>query len=93
MKDWIQLITLLMAVTIVLIMISSLYGCSTFNVARETAKVIDIFKPDKKETEEIKVTDLEPLNPEQQYNERMKREREFICTKIACADEVEEWEN
>jgi hypothetical protein len=64
MKDWIQLITLLMAVTIVLLMISNLYGCSTFNIEKETTKIVDIIIPDKKDAKEIKITDLEPLNPE-----------------------------
>ena len=96
MKDWIHFVTILGTVIIVLIMISSLYGCTSFNIIKETAKVVDIITPDKKEdTKEIKTTDLDPLplTPEQQYKEKMEQQREFICTKIACADEVEEWKN
>jgi len=82
-----------MTVVVVLIMISSLWGCTYFKAIKETVKVVDIITPDKKDTKDIKVTDLGPVDPEQQYNERMEQEREFICTKIACADEVEEWKN
>ena len=96
MKDWVHFVTILGTVIIVLLMISNLYGCSYFNLAKETAKVIDIITPDKKEdAKEIKVTDLDPLplTPEQQYNEKMEQQKEFICTKIACADEVETWKD
>ena len=49
MKDWIHFVTILGTVIIVLIMISSLYGCTSFNIIKETAKVVDIITPDKKE--------------------------------------------
>tara|TARA_Y100001951_G_C11227717_1_gene232693 strand:- start:163 stop:426 length:264 start_codon:yes stop_codon:yes gene_type:complete len=68
MKDWIHFVTLLMTAIVVLIMISTLYGCSTFNVARETAKVVDMIWPEeekkpeeKKEDDAIIATDL-PLS-------------------------------
>jgi len=71
-----------MSVTIVLIMISTLYGCSTFNIAKETAKVVDMIWPEeekkpeeKKEDDTIIVTDLSPL-PSSDY------ENTIACIKV-----------
>ena len=51
MKDWIHFITLLMATIIVLIMISSLYGCTY--IAKETLRATDIIMTDLKDKKEI----------------------------------------
>ena len=65
MKDWVHFVTLLMTVTVVLIMISTLYGCSTFDIAKETAKIVDMVWPKEEAVEDknvpntIIVTDLE----------------------------------
>ena len=83
MKDLIYLITLLMVTTIVLIMISTLYGCATFTVLKESAKVVKtIASPDKKIKEEknneIKVTELEPL----EYEREQERANTIACIKV-----------
>ena len=50
MKDWIHFITLLMVTIIVLIMISSLYGCTY--IAKETLRATDIIMTDLKDKKE-----------------------------------------
>ena len=78
MKDWIHFITLLMATIIVLIMISSLYGCA-FMVARETAKVIDIVtEEDKNPEKKKKIMD----NKNKKKQSLKERAREFYCSKV-----------
>jgi hypothetical protein len=74
MKDWVHFVTLLMTTIVVLIMISSLYGCA-FMVAKETAKVIDTVlegdpNPSKKEKILIK------------QNKMKQKAREFYCSKV-----------
>ena len=77
MRDWIYLVTLLMVTTIVLIMISTLYGCSTFEAIKESAKVVKIISlTDKKD--EIKVTELEPLD----YEQEQERANIIACIKV-----------
>ena len=77
MKDWIYFITLLMATIIVLIMIATLYGCSTFEAIKESAKVVKIISlTDKKD--EIKVTELEPL----EYEQEQERANIIACIKV-----------
>ena len=72
-----------MVTTIVLIMISTLYGCSTFEAVRESAKVVKILsltdkKTKKEKNNEIKVTELEPL----EYEQEQERENIIACIKV-----------
>ena len=81
MRDWIYLVTLLMVTTIVLIMISTLYGCSTFEAIKESAKVVKIISStdEKKEkNDEIKVVELEPLD----YEQEQERANIIACIKV-----------
>ena len=83
MRDWIYLVTLLMVTTIVLIMISTLYGCSTFEAIKESAKVVKIIsltdkKTKKEKNDEIKVTELKPL----EYEQEQEKANIIACIKV-----------
>ena len=72
-----------MITTIVLIMISTLYGCSTFEAIKESAKVVKIIslmdkKTEKEKNNEIKVTELEPL----EYEQEQERANTIACIKV-----------
>ena len=71
MKDWIHFITLLMATIIILIMISSLYGCTY--IAKETLRVTDII-----------VTDLKDKTTHDKKNKKYEDEKQEIidCIKM-----------
>ena len=74
MRNWLYLITLLIATTIVLTMISTLYGCATFEIIKEGAKATKIITTadtiDKK------------LKENEKTNEEKERENTIACIKV-----------
>ena len=83
MRDWIYFITLLMVTTIVLLMISSLYGCTTFEILKEGAKVSKIITTT--ETIDKKIKEKEKTDEEKEKektDEEKEKENTIACIKL-----------
>ena len=71
MRDWVSFVTLLAVTIMVLFIILNLYGCSTFEIMKESAKAAKIISVVDKKTKK-----------EEKTNEEKKKENIIACIKL-----------